>query len=278
MKILRILNNNAVSVIDRHQYEQIVCGPGIGFQQKKGAVVDKSKIRQTFALQNTITQQQLQHLLANIPLKYITVANTIVKQARLKLGKPLNESLLISLADHIYMTLKRHADDIVLTNVLAWDIQRFYPDEFRIGVKALTLIKQQFNVDLSIDEAAFIANHIINAELTTVQDDVGAMTELMQSLTNIVKYFFKIEFNAANVGHYRFITHLKFFTQRVLAQQQLGSTADELLPILATQYPNSFECVQRMATYLDRRYAYHVSVEEQSYLIIHIQRLIYQTS
>ena len=38
----------------------------------------------------------------------------------------------------------------------------------------------------------------------------------MQEIENIVRYRFKIEFNEESDYYYRFITHLKFFAQRLV--------------------------------------------------------------
>ena len=45
--------------------------------------------------------QQLEQLLADIPLDYVILSNELVKVARVSMGMKLNDSLFISLADHI---------------------------------------------------------------------------------------------------------------------------------------------------------------------------------
>jgi beta-glucoside operon transcriptional antiterminator len=278
MKIFRVLNNNAVSIIGENEREQIVCGPGIAFQKKKGDEIDETKINKKFVIQNDAMNQKFQQLLADIPLKHIEVADDIISYAKTHIGKRLNESLIISLTDHIYTSLRRFQEGIELKNALIWDIKRFYKDEFDVGLEALAIIEKQFNVRLPKDEAAFIANHIVNAEWDSSVDDISEMTKLMQEISNIVKYFFKIELNEESVYHYRFITHIKFFAQRVLTKSQYGEEGDGLLQILEIKYPNAFQCVKRIKTYIASHYNYQVSDEEKSYLIIHIERLVYKNT
>ena len=44
MKIIKVINNNTVSVIDDKGKEQIISGKGIGFGKKYGDEPDKDKI------------------------------------------------------------------------------------------------------------------------------------------------------------------------------------------------------------------------------------------
>ena len=58
---------------------------------------------------------------------------------------------------------------------MLWDIKRFYEEEFRLGKKALDMIRERFKVDLPEDEAAAIALHIVNAEM-----DESDLTQTMK--------------------------------------------------------------------------------------------------
>ena len=62
---------------------------------------------------------------------------------------------------------------IQLKNPLKWDIARFYADEYAVGRKALEIIKHDLGVEMEDDEAAFIAVHFVNAQLS--QLDAKAM-------------------------------------------------------------------------------------------------------
>ena len=49
MKIINVINNNTVSVIDDKGKEQIISGKGIGFGKKYGDEPDKDKIQKISA-------------------------------------------------------------------------------------------------------------------------------------------------------------------------------------------------------------------------------------
>jgi len=101
------------------------------------------------------------------------------------------------------------------------------------------------------------------------------MTKLIQEILNIVKYNFNIEFDLESLGYYRFITHLKFFAQR-LFNNKINEKDEEndLFYIIKEKYNESYKCVMKIQKFILERYKYDLSKEEMLYLIIHIQKLI----
>ena len=107
---------------------------------------------------------QFQKMVDNIPLEHIELGEEIISFAIKKLGKELNEMVHITLIDHVYTTIIRFLNGNQLKNVLLWDIKRFYPEEYAIGLSALDIIEERFHIRLPEDEAGFIALHIVNAQ------------------------------------------------------------------------------------------------------------------
>lgn len=56
---------------------------------------------------NDSLQKQMEQLLTDIPLKYVELSNDIVNMARLSMNMILSDSLIISLADHLWATVSR---------------------------------------------------------------------------------------------------------------------------------------------------------------------------
>lgn len=279
MVIEKILNNNVVVIKDKCDVEKIVMGRGIAFQKKTGDSFDESKIDKVFALTSEEAANKFQELIVDIPIEHIELAEEVISYAKLHLGKKLNDMLYISLVDHIYTSIVRFQDGIVVKNALLWDIRRFYPDEYRIGTKALDMIENTFKIRLPEDEAGFIALHLVNAEMDEENiQNMYDITKVMQDVTNIVKYFFHIEFDENSVYYYRFITHLKFFAQRLVSNQTYqDGNDDDLLEVIKIKYKNAYECVCKVTDYIFKKYNYVLSNEEKLYLTIHIERVIYKT-
>lgn len=278
MIIEKILNNNVV-VIKENNVEKIVMGRGLAFQKKVGDEFDESKVDKVFALTNEEAVNKFQELIVDIPIEHVELAEEIISYAKTHLGKKLNEMIYISLVDHIYTSIVRFLDGISVKNALLWDIRRFYPDEFFVGTKALDMIENKFKVRLPEDEAGFIALHLVNAEMDEESmQNMYEITKVMQEISNIVKYKFNIEFDEDSVYYYRFITHLKFFAQRLVSNQTYkDENDDDLLDVIKVKYKNSYDCVNKVADFIYKKYDYILSNEEKLYLTIHIERVIYKS-
>lgn len=277
MEIHRILNNNSIVVLDTDGKEEILCGKGVGFGKKVGDSVVYTDDLKVFKLQNNDSNVRFQNLINEIPLEYIQLSDDLISYAKLHIGHKLNENLILSLSDHIYTTIERYKNDYILENALILDIKRFYSVEYKIGLKALEEIKERFLIELPIDEAGFIAIHFVNAQMEGSPQNMHQITKLMQEISNIVKYYFKVQFDEDSVYYYRFITHLKFFAQRVLAGEQYQDQDEAFLKIIAAHYPVSYDCATKIEEFLLSKYHYTLSYEEKAYLTIHIERLVYKT-
>ena len=158
------LNNNAVIVEDENHHEKICIGCGLGFQVVSGQEIEESKVEKIFSSNETM-YHGLEDLLNNMPIAFIRLAVEILDYARIRIDKQINDTAIIAMCDHIHMAVERKKEGIEVSNVMLWDIKKFYRDEFAVGLHALNLIKEQFGVDLSEDEAGFIALHIVNSQL-----------------------------------------------------------------------------------------------------------------
>lgn len=276
MTIEKVLNNNVVIVV-KDGKEMVVMGKGLAFKKSKGDSFDESKVDKVFTLKSEENLNRLQELLIDIPMDYMILAEEIIKESMEALGKKINESIYITLVDHIYTAVFRNRDGIIVQNALLWDIKRFYPKEFEIGKKAVNKINEQFDTNLDDNEAAFIAIHFVNAEIGQDNvDDAYKATEIMQEITTIVKYHFGMEFDEESVYYYRFITHLKYLSQRMIKGIAHDNNDDDLYEVISNKYKNSNKCVEKIASFLNTKYKYNLSKEEKLYLTIYIERVIYK--
>ncbi len=284
MMIKKILNNNVALVGNAESKEVVVWGKGLAFNKKVGEKIDESKVEKIFPISNTAIFFKFQDVLEDIPLEYFEISNEISKLSSKSNQDNNNELLLISLSDHIFATIKRYEEGITITNPLAWDIKRYYPEEYAIGLKAIEMIKEKFYVSLPEDEAAFIAMHIINVQVDTSMDKLknneGYRTTIMiQEILNVIRFFFKMELDENSANYHRFVTHLKYFTQKINQSARQKSTVDkELYSMVSSKYVNAFKCVNKIGELLQNKYDYSITEEDQLYLTVHIQRIIYNNS
>ena len=212
MKISKVLNNNVVITTDEKQNEIIVMGRGIAFKKKVGDDISDQTIDKVYRLENRTIASQFQELLADLPLEYLELSNQVIEYAREELSSPINDSIYISLPDHLHSAIERAKKGIVVKNVLLWDIKRFFPDEFKIGKRTIEKISERYGIELPEDEAGFIALHLVNAQTeNNDQSNLYELTKTMQDIINIVKYYFKTTFDEESVYFLSFYYAFAFF-------------------------------------------------------------------
>lgn len=211
MKIEKVLNNNVVTVLDASQNELVIMGRGIAFKKHTGDIIDEDKIEKVFSLDNKEVSQKLMTLLSDIPIEYVECSDEVIRYAETVLGEKLHDSVYISLTDHIHFAIDRHRQGLQLKNALLWEIKRMYRKEFSIGLKALQIIEDRLGVLLPEDECAFIAMHLVNAQLNGEMRETVSITNIVKDISNIVRRSFLIELDEESLSYYRFLTHLKFF-------------------------------------------------------------------
>ena len=276
MRIFKALNNNVAVVIDEKDQEKIVMGRGICFKKKAGDDINPEMIDKIFFLSAPDAHNKFQVLIQDVPMEHIAIGEEIISEAKLRLGKKLNDMVYISLIDHVHTSILRFLDGVTVKNVLLWDIRRFYKDEFQVGLWALDIIQDKCKVRLPDDEAGFIALHLANAQMDQEKmHNMYEITRVMQEIVNIVKYYFQIEFNEDDVYYYRFITHLKFFAKRLIDHNiYQEDDNDDLWDVIKSKYQNAFRCVEKITRFILKKYEYQLSKEEQIYLTIHIERVV----
>jgi beta-glucoside operon transcriptional antiterminator len=274
MKIHKVINNNVISVLADNNKEMVVMGRGLAFQKKSGDLVDEKLIEKVFKLENKDLSERFKTLLNEIPIEYMEISDEIIRFSKDTLGKKLNESIYVSLTDHIHFAVQRHQKGMDIKNALLWDIKRLYKDEFLVGKHALSLIQQKVGIDLPEDEAGFIALHVVNAELNEEMPNILNITKFIQEILTIVKYHFQVEFDEESLNYYEFVTHLKFFAQRMFSKTSSTNVDDFLFNTIKEKYKNEAACTEKIRDFISKKYEYELANEEMLYLTIHITRVV----
>lgn len=274
MYIEKVLNNNAFISLDENGDEIIVMGKGIAFGKKGNQKVDLTNLNyKIFSCKNKNINNKLISIVSDLSQEYILLTRKIISTFEKEYNKKLNEIIYVSLTEHIHGAIERYHQGIQVKNPLLMEIKRLFADEYEIGRRALEMIHQDFGVVFEEDEAGYIAYHIVNAELNNDMINIANITKVMQQVLSVIKYHFKVEFNEESSTYYRFITHLKFFAQRVFSNAVYEEEDTELFFILKEKYHESYECVLKIKELIEHEYNYDLSLEEQLYLMIHIERI-----
>ena len=272
MIIKKIFNNNAILAKDLDKHEFVVMGSGVGFKKSVGEKIDESLIEKTFILKQKDASEKFKLLLEDIPSEYVSLCYDIIEYAKNMLSAELSDYIYVTLTDHISYALKLFDEGLNRPNPLIWEIKKFYTKEFEIGLKALEFIEDETGKKLPEDEACNIALHLINAQANNAGgkvQDVAKQTKMIQDILNIVKYTYNIPLDEKSLNYERFITHLRFFFQRLSKNQEVEAEDDFLLKQVKVKYRNAYSCMLKIEAYLEKE----LSDEEKLYLTIHIQRV-----
>lgn len=275
MQVQKVFNNNIVLALSNHQ-EMIVMGKGIGFQKKVGDDIDASLIEKTFVLQDDDTAM-LSQVYVDMPEEQIDVVLAIIKLAEITLQESFQSNLYIALADHLKFAFERAQKGMFFKNPLAFEVKKFYPIEYELGKQAIALIKERLNIELDNDEVTAIALHIVNAEKEGfLLERTVQLTRIVQDIMDIVRLHFGCELDESNIAFNRFATHLQYFAQRIVSKTMQGTNDSFLFEQVQANYPESFACTEKIKVYVEETYHFAMGGDEQVYLTLHIQKLIYK--
>ena len=271
--IEKVINNNIISAYEKSGAEVIVMGRGIGFKKKQGEVVPADQISKIFRIKSRTLTEQFKELLANMPLERVRISDEIISHAKDHLKLKLNQSIYVTLTDHINFAIERVSQGIEPQNALLWEIKRFYPQEFQLGIYALELIQDRLGILLPEDEAGFIALHFVNAEYGTDIRDAVKFPDQMQAIVDIVERDLGILLDESSLHYERFMTHIKFLIQRIYRKELLSSEDRELSLLMQRKYPREYQCSVKVAEYIMQATGSRLSEEEIMYLSVHIRRV-----
>ena len=278
MKIDKIINNNIVSAIEADGKEVVIMGRGLGFGMKPGKEIPEGKIEKVFRLDSQNSTDKFKELLANLPLEHIQASTEIINYAKSVLNRRLNQSIYITLTDHINFAIERFKEKMMFTNPLLNEIKTFYKEEYLIGEYAVALIERRIGITLPVDEAGFIALHIVNAEYNTAMRDTIDITTLIQNVVKIVKEYFSMDLDETSLNYQRFVTHLRFLAQRIIGGEMLNSDNPEFNQLISQMYPEEYACSLKLKDYIQVTYHHDVTEEETAYLAVHIKSCLLYTS
>lgn len=274
MKIDKIVNNNVVQTTSRDGQELVVMGKGLGFQKKVGDELDETKIEKTFVLHQDQSSQDLSSVYLTLSPQETEIIDWIISRAESELGLKCELSFYVALSDHLAYVFERCREGLFLSNPLSWEIRKFYPREYQIALDAVQMIGETLGLAVDATEASSIALHLLNAQKNAqVKEESQTITQLVTHILDMVSSHFQGDLDEDSIRYHRFVTHVRYFAQRVVAGQVETVTDDFLYEQVSSLYPEAFACTETIRSYISQVYHFQMSKDEQVYLTIHIQKL-----
>ncbi|MBE5943069.1 MAG: PRD domain-containing protein [Lachnospiraceae bacterium] len=276
MKVVKVINNNNLCVLDDNGREQIVSGKGIGFGKKYGDMVEVSQIQKTYLITDSELQKKMISMLKEIPSEYMFFTNDMVEHIKKVYPSKLNESLLVTLSDHIAFAIERKKSGIEFTNPLIDSIREAYPEELSLGEYCVEQIRERLDIAMSKDEAGFIAMHIINARLDIKMSDVYEITKMINGCIEIAEYYYQEKFQKDSVSYERFLTHLKYLAQRLFQNKPLPQNLSDdvtFVAMIKKTCNKHYKCAMCIQEYILKTYKKDINDDELITLAIHLKKV-----
>ncbi|MFI3209830.1 MAG: PRD domain-containing protein [Peptostreptococcaceae bacterium] len=272
MIIKKIYNNNIVLAIEDNK-EIVVIGCGIGFKKLKDDLVDLEKIEKKFVSEDSEFHKKINDLSKIVSDEIFNITSEIISHSENVLGHILDEYRYISLTDHISFAIKRYEDNLLIKNELLDEIKKVYRAEYELGIWAIGFINEKMNVNFDINEAGFIAMHIINANHKNSFVESKLIMEIVSKSVFIIKEFYDIDFDEDDINYDRLLIHLKFFVRRIIDNTSLDVKDNSLLKILKFKYIDCYNCASKIKNMIESIYDYDIGEDEIFYLTLHINRV-----
>ncbi|PSS45581.1 PRD domain-containing protein [Leclercia sp.] len=266
--------NNSMLLVDNDQREMILFGKGIGFGAKPGTHIDLAQVEKVFLPLSDLKSRHFLSLTDTIPAAFFDISHEILILARSLCGDKLNSVLLFTLAEHLHFAVERSRSGQTILNKLSWEVKRYYPQEYSVGLQARAQVNEKFDVELPEDEAVNIAFHLINASSQEDDSTAHQQVELVNRIADIVRYKLGKTIDTQSVNYMRFITHLRYFAERVLAGKIALSETEDFYQELMRHRPDAMTVSWAIRDYVQDKYQLTLPKDELTWLSIHISRLM----
>lgn len=268
MRVVKNINNNISLCLDSRNNEVVAFGKGIGFM-KPPYDVPLSKIDRTFY---DVSEEQI-GLLNRIPEEVLETAAAIVDLANETSGHQFRENVVFTLADHIDFCIQRQKEHIHFKLPLFYEVRQLYPEESKIGQKALQIIRQRLGVELPREEGAAIALHFVNYQAQEVQGDTVDYGAIIDEATRTVEEELHVSIDKDGFNYYRYVTHMHYMMKRTQNDQMIVSQNQDIFESLCQEFPDIYRCACKIGADMEKTLHQKLTDEEMLYLMLHINRL-----
>lgn len=276
-RIAQILNNNVAIVHTRDNKQNIVMGRGVAFHKQKGDLIQEENVDKVFEIKDKNTVNDLTTLLANVPLDFVTTSYDLIDQVQAKYKFAVEPYIYVTLTTHLfgaYQRLIKNEEDV---NYLP-DLSDTYPIPYQIADDVITGFQNSLDISFPESEHKSIALHFINAHTSESINEDKHQTENDEIIKVVQDELNRngIYRTQQNVNDYdRLLVHLKYFINR------LNNNEPDSLPIsegmigeIENNYSQAWQIIQQIKELMQEKLQIKLSLSEQTYLTIHIQRLI----
>lgn len=271
--IKKVINNNAMQVIDSRMQEYVLLGLGIGFDMAENLYIeDNDKIEKKFLLEKNRDSESIVKLIESVSFDLFKLNDQIIDIIQKYFSIEYSGYNYYNLLDHVTGCITRAENGIKLQSNLSKEDKIVYELELIASDQIVRLIEDFTKVSIEVEEVFIFAIHLNHAQNDLSFANMSEDTSIIiKRIIAIVKLHFTID--DSNYFFRRFILHLKYFTSRQLEKIVSEQNAGNLYLNLIEEYPIHAKCVAEICNYLELENGWMITTDERFYLLLHIIKL-----
>lgn len=270
-RVIKVLNNNGILALDDGTKREVVfLGNGVGFGRKTGERLESISGAKIYGLINRSKTDTALKVINGIDPVYLEITGKIIEEAEKEFGE-VNRDILLPLADHIALAVKRSGEGRQIANPFTPDIKVLFHKEFAIALKARDIIQEMTGHMISEDEAGFITLHIRSSRTDEKVSEALDAARIIGSSIGIIEEKFNVSIPTDSLGYNRLTSHLYYMILRVRKGEKLKVDINQFVQ---EKYPLADECARKICEYIRQEIKREIMEEEKGFLGIHIQRII----
>jgi transcriptional antiterminator len=266
------LNNN-VMIADHPKFgEVILIGKGIGFNRKKGDLIEEGQAEKMFVLKDEKEQANYIKLLPFVENDLHEAIISSIELIKKRTDSQLNEHIHVALTDHLMFAASRMATGLEFKNPFLVETKTLYPTEFEIAKDVVQLFKDKSGIKLPEGEIGFIALHIHSAVMNRNLSDVNRHSQLVTKLVQMIEENLDIVIDKEGIDYTRLVRHMRFTIERVNNGEKVDEP-EKFATLLKEEYPVCYNLSWKLIKVMQQTLKKQVCDAEAVYLTMHLQRL-----
>lgn len=266
------LNNNVMIANHPAFGEVILIGKGIGFNRKKGDLIEEGQAEKMFVLKDERERANYIKLLPFVENDLHEAIISSIELIKKRAASQLNEHIHVALTDHLMFAANRIANGLDFKNPFLVETKTLYPTEFQIAKEVVQLLKDKSGIEFPDGEIGFIALHIHSAVMNRNLSDVNRHSQLVTKLVQMIEENLEVEIDKEGIDYTRLVRHIRFTIERV----NNGETVEEpekFATLLKEEYPVCYNLSWKLIKVMQQTLKKQVCDAEAVYLTMHLQRL-----
>lgn len=269
-KVVKVLNNNGILAYDMNTRREVIfLGAGVGFGKRPGEILESVPEAKVYGLMNRRKEQPVIKVVNGIDPKILEVTGQLLEMVEKQFGR-IDRNVLLPLADHIALTIKRMRSGKELPNPFTADIRVLFSEEFQVAEEGAKLLETVTDCHITEDEIGYIAIHLHSA---VSDDNVGQsldLARLARECICLVEEISGYRLKETSMGYSRLMSHIRYMLVRIRNGEKIPLDVEDYVK---GKFSKAYDCASVICRRMEQELSMPVYQEEVGFLGLHIQRV-----